>query len=85
MGTVSTTNSGQKCMQWSDAAKDEQLSGKFAELTKHEEGTKLEGHFCRAFAGDAEPWCYAQGYATAEDAKQVGGYRDRIRRGRRSR
>lgn len=81
MGTVSVANSGQKCLQWSDAAKDEKLKGKFAELTKHEEGVKLEGHFCRAFAADDKPWCYAQGYATPEDAKQVWFFADFARRG----
>lgn len=72
MGTVSVANSGQQCMQWSDAAKDEKIGAQlFLGLTKGESsGPKLEGNFCRAFSGDEKPWCFAEGAQDSGAAKQ---------------
>ncbi len=72
MGTVQVSNSGQQCYQWSDAAKHDEIGGDhFLGLTKGEtSGSKMEGNFCRAFAGDAKPWCFVKGFANVADAKQ---------------
>ncbi|CAD7952664.1 unnamed protein product [Amoebophrya sp. A120] len=66
MGTVQVATSGQKCMQWSDAANDDKIAT-FKQDTRDEPaGTKLEGNFCRSFSKDELPWCY-----TLPDGKKV--------------
>ena len=59
-------------MQWSDAQKHEDYGGQFfLGHTKGENtGNKLEGNFCRAFAGDESPWCFVLGAQDAASARQ---------------
>lgn len=71
MGTTAVANSGQQCMQWSDAAQDEKIGTLYLAATKGQtSGRKLEGNFCRAFATDTVPWCFVDGVKSGPESKQ---------------
>lgn len=70
MGSVSVAATGEKCMHWRDAASHDDLVAGYAADTKNEKpGAKTDGNFCRAFAGDAKPWCFVKGFSAGQ-AKQ---------------
>jgi len=58
MGTVQVAATGQKCMQWSDAANDDKIATYAAATREEPAGTKMEGNFCRSFSKEELPWCY---------------------------